>query len=283
MMLRVYVKLHRKGGGAGGETVSRVEPPEVVQPYYQDLLRRAEAQSYDPREQFPYSTVVPFAPETEAALSGITERALAGSPLVNAAQAQQQATIGGAYLDPYTNPAYQGVIDAVTADILPQSYRSFAGGGQFYGSPVESEAVARGLSRGLAPFAFGSYGQERALQEAAAGRAPGLAQADYGDLQALLGVGAAREGMAGQQLGEAISRFQYPQEEPRIRLGEYANLLFGATPQFDTRQQQMAQGGSPLAGALGGALSGAAGGAALGPWGALAGAVLGGVGGGLSA
>jgi hypothetical protein len=279
MIDRVYVKLHR-GGDAGGEQVSRVEPPEFVRPYYEDILRRGEDLSLDPREQFPYSTVVPYSPETEAALAGITERALGGSPLVNAAQAQQLGTIEGAYLDPFANPAYQSVIDAVTADVLPSAYRSYAGGGQHWGSPVESEAVARGLSRGLAPFAFGHYGQERGLQQAAAAGAPALAETDYRDLEALLGVGGAREQDAQRRLQEAIDRFHYPQEEPRIRLGEYANLIFGATPQFDARQQQIAQGGSPAAGALGGALSGAAAGTAIAPgWGTLAGAALGGVGG----
>lgn len=282
--MRIHVRIHRKGGGnEGGEQVTRVEPPDYIKPFYEDILQIGSNLSRDPREQFPYSTVVPYSPQTEAALSGIQERALSGSPLVEAAKAQQQQTIEGAYLDPVNNPAYQAVVDSVSSDVIPAAYTSYASGGQFFGSPVESEAVARGLSRGLAPFSFQHYGQERAFQEGAAQASPALGQTDYQDLQALLGVGAAREEQSGRELNEAIQRFNFEQEEPRIRLGDYAGLVFGTPVQFNTSAQATAQGGSPLAGALGGALSGAAGGAALGPYGALGGAILGGVAGGLSA
>lgn len=277
--MKIFVRIHR-GGGGGGETVQRVEPPKYVRPYYEDILDIGQELSRQPREQFPFSTVVPYSPETEAALTGITERALSGSPLTQAAQQQQLATIGGQYLDPMTNPAYQAVQESVAADIIPEAYTSYASGGQFFGSPVETEAVSRGLARGLAPFAFGDYGRERGLQQQASQFAPTLAETDYRDLQALAGVGAAREDLAGRELDEAIQRFQFPQEEQRIRLGDYAGLVFGTPVAFNQTGQQRAQRGNPIFGALGGGLGGAALGSQLLPGaGTLAGALLGGVGG----
>ena len=278
------------GGGAfggdkkGGTVTTETQVPDYLRPFYNDVLRVGQNVSRQPREYFPNSTVVPFSPETEAALAGTTARALGGSPLTNTAQQQQLATIQGGYLDPRSNPAYQSVVDSVTADVLPEAYKSYASGGQFFGSPVETEAVAKGLSRGLAPYTFDQYNRERALQQTSALSSPALAATDYQDLNALLGVGGTREDLNRAYLQEAIDRFNFAQEEPRTRLGEYANLVFGAPVGFNQTTQQTAKGGSVLGGAAGGALSGAATGTMIYPgWGTLIGAVLGGVGGAASA
>lgn len=172
---------------------------------------------------FPGATYVPFSPESEAALSGMTGRALAGSPVNRAAQGQVGGTLAGDYLAP-GNPYIQNVTDAVTSAVRPQVDSAFARGGR-YGSGLHAEALGRGITEGVAPYLFSAYESERGRQLGAAQLAPELAAQDYYDLSQLGQVGARREGLSEAQLADAIARYNYEQNRPAQALAQYAAFI----------------------------------------------------------
>lgn len=215
-----------KGGGDTSTTTT--EPWAAQQDYLERGFREAEQNVLDrPLSYFPESTVVPFAPESTAALGAQGSRAYQGSPLLGGAQGYTQDVLSGQYLSPESNPFLGGVADAVLSQVQPQVAGTFARAGRTGGSPLAAEALGRGVSRGIAPYLFGEYGRERGAMEAAAGRAPGLAREDYFDIGQLASVGARREAKAGESLSESINRWNFAQGEPANRIGQYSNLVGG--------------------------------------------------------
>jgi hypothetical protein len=223
------------GGGGQTQQTSQTTRPWPAQ-------EKALTTGYDlaktniadrPTEFFPGQTYAGFSPQTEAALGATEARATAGSGLLGGAQDYTGDVLGGQYLDPASNPFLAGVSDSVLSSIRPGVDSMFAGGGRA-GSPAHAEALGRGVSRGMAPYLFGEYGRERGMQEAAAGRAPGLAREDYYDPDRLAGVGAARETQEQRGINEDISRFEYGQNEPGSRATQYLQAIQGMPSFGDT-------------------------------------------------
>ena len=224
-------------GGPSGSSEQSNEPWSVAQPFLQRGYEEAERQILDrPTEFFPGSTVVPFAPETMMALGGQSNRAMMGSPLLPQSQGYTGDVLSGAYLSPENNPFLGGVTDAVLSQVQPQVAASFGMAGHGAGSPLASEALGRGVSRGMAPYLFGEYGRERGIQERAAERAPYLAREDYFDIGQLGAVGATREAQAQRELGDQIQRWEFAQQEPPRRTMDYLRAIQGiqAYPQITT-------------------------------------------------
>jgi hypothetical protein len=111
-----------------------------------------------------------------------------------------------------------------------------------------------------------------------AGLAPGLANQDYVDINALQGVGGQVEDLAGRQMEDQAARWDFNQNAPQINLDNYlqrlgmvaggaGNTTNATTPTYRNR----------TAGALGGAMGGAQLGSTFGPWGTGIGAIAGGL------
>lgn len=222
-------------------TVASNEPSDFIRPYLREGLDTAQDLFGTPRTMYEGSTVVPFAPQTEAGLTAIQERAEAGSPLVTGAQDLTAATMSGDFLSPDSNPYLASAMDAATRpmreafteDVMPQIGSAFSSAGR-YGSGMQARAQNRAAEDYLtslgdigAQMAYTNYAAERDRQIDASTAAPGMAQLDYLDPSRLIDVGAAREGMAGAELQEDIDRFNFAQDEPRIRLSEYMPLVTG--------------------------------------------------------
>ncbi len=228
----------------GGTTTSQTDtaPWSVQQPYLETGFQRAEQDVLNrPLEYFPGSTVVPYAPETEAALGAQTQRASQGSPLLSGAQDYTGDVLAGKYLDPSSNPFLAGVSDAVMSVVQPQVAGTFARAGRTGSSPGAAEALGRGVSRGMAPYLFGEYGRERGMMESAAGRAPGLAREDYYDIGQLRGVGAARELKSEETKADEVARWNFGQREPTDRIAQYMNLIQGNYGGTSTGSQTASQ------------------------------------------
>lgn len=121
---------------------------------------------------------------------------------------------------------------------------------------------------------FGNqFGRERNMMLGLTGASPGLAEADYGDIAKMEGLGLKEEANHQARINEAINRFNFGQNEYGQRLAEYNSLLQGTAGLGGASQTSMSGGGNPMMGALGGGLLGASILPALGP------AVLGGLGG----
>ncbi len=143
-------------------------------------------------EYYPQSTVSPTSKETEAAWKMGADRAMAGSPTLKAAEDYDTKILQGDFsaLNPLMNTAR----DTINAN------KSLSGR---YGSDVHDRAITEGLGTIMAN-----------AQGAAAGRAPGLAQAGYLDSNALGGIGSQIEGQAQRQINADVDRFNFTQEEP---------------------------------------------------------------------
>ena len=199
---------HKSTGGGSSTTTTTSEPWEEQKPFLKTGFQKAGEDVLNrPLSYFPDSTVVPFAPETTAALGAQSTRALQGSPVLGAAQDYTQGLL--------TDPGSSPIFDAVMSSVRPGVDSSFARAGRG-GSPLHSEALGRGVARGMAPF-----------MESAAGRAPGLAREDYFDIDKFRDVGVAREGKAEEGLAEQIARHNFAQSEPTDRLRQYMSLIQG--------------------------------------------------------
>lgn len=245
------------GGGGGGQTntVQKADPWAGQQPYLSDVMQQANNLYYTtPTQYYDGQTYAPLSDQTETALQMQEQRALAGSPLVRSAQDQLTATMRGDYMTPDSNPYLQGQMDRVTANVLPQVNARFAASGRS-DSGLAARAAAEGLADAQGGLLMQNYNAERGRQIQGMMFAPSLAKEDYTDAARLAEVGAAREDYTQQGINDAIARFNFQQQEPWQRLGQYSNMVqghYGGTTETSTPQARRSIG----AGLLGGAATG---------------------------
>lgn len=228
------------GGGrpAGNTTtIQSNEPWAGVQPYLSDLFGKAQ------------NTFQGSNPQSAPTLQGqglLYQRALNGNPLNQAAQQQNLATIRGDYTNLATNPAAQNAMDMARSQINSQ-FR-----GDNFGNSAHQEWLGRGLMSAASPF----YEAERQRQQAATAMAPGLANQDYTDPNALIALG------------------QQQTQAPWDQLFNYQRAISGQGGGTSTTQQPYFNNGLGALGVGGGALGGFLMG---GPMGAMIGGSLGGL------
>ena len=306
---------HFKSSG-GGTTSTKVELPAYVEPYAKQLMERSAALSNQEVPQYGGQTYAGLNDAQNQAIQGIINRANAGSPLVSTAQGAVQNIAGGggqfqsgqnAYMgeNPYLDAAIAkqtgDIADAYARGTGAQTMAQFRNAGAFGGSAQAEQTAAQNktladsianasnqarmqnyqqsaqlaenaLNRDAANF---WQGQSNQLQ--AAGMAPGLANQDYANLQAMLSAGGLQQSDTQNQLNDAYTRWQNLVNAPYQQLETLSNGIMGATgggvarTQIGSNPYQRSSG----AGAIGGALSGAAAGSMFGPWGAAIGGGLG--------
>lgn len=232
---------------------------EVAWQHNRDVLR-------NPRTFYPGQTYAGFSPQTEQALNLTEQRALAGSPVQQSANQELMRTLNGDYL--HGGSGFNAAYQAAANKIIPQVESKFALGGR-YGSGLAREAETSALADAFAS----QYQNERQNQLRSMMFAPEAASADYRDMQALAGVGSAREGQAQSGIDEAMARHDFKDLELRDRIAAFLGPVSG---NYGNSQLTTGFKGNKGAGMLGSALSGAGVGASVGgPWGALAGGILG--------
>jgi hypothetical protein len=161
------------------------------------------------------------------------ERAIGGSPLLRAGQAEQLATIEGRGVNPFLGGALEQANrlagEQYTRNI--QALQSKASSAGRYGSAAmgqqtgtAQDVFARALAEQGGQLAYSSAEAERQRQIAASQAAPQMAAADFADLQRLLQVGQAREGFQ----REAIQGRLAAQDIPLQRLARAAQVTYGA-------------------------------------------------------
>lgn len=282
------------GGGGGGQppaqTVQKTSPPDYAIPYYEQAAKAAQSlytgagPSY-----FPRSTTVPMSAATTQGLGSIENLATQGGVLTPAARNELLGTIQGRGVNPFLGQAVQAatapIYDTFKQETIPQLQSIFArtggtgGSAEGFGAERAATALGRGLAEKSGELAYRSAEQERQNQLNALNLAPTLDAARFADAQALLGVGAAREGQSQAELQSEIDKYNYEQNLPALRLNQYIAQLGGAAPGGTVMTNTYAKKGSPIMGALGGAAMGASAGSVFGPWGAGVGGALGGLGG----
>jgi hypothetical protein len=180
------------------------------------------------------------------------ERAMAGSPLTGAAQAETLATIQGRGVNPFLAGALEGVNRQAGVDYtnVIQDLNSRTASAGRYGSAAQGQQTgqaqdifARNIAEAGNRMAFQAAEAERARQMAAVGAAPQMAQADYADIQRLLSVGGAKEAQGAAELQDAMNRFNFQQNLPQAKLSQYANLYSSAPQGSQTVQTATPTGG----------------------------------------
>ena len=235
-----YFTFYKGGGGGGGSSETKNQLDPTIRPFVEYGLNEAKGlYQTDTPQYYGGQTYISPSAQTQAALQSAQNRALAGNPLLPAAQQQQQDVISGAYLqnNPYFEQALAGAAQGATTNYMDaikaaQGNASMAGR---YGSGVSADIqnrAANTLSQTLAnkygELAYQNYGAERARQEAAAMGAPALANADYADIQQLLNVGKTTEDYQKTALQADIDRFNFEQNKPYQKLSAYLGAAYGA-------------------------------------------------------
>lgn len=230
------------GGGGGGSQTQKTsqELDPTVRPFVEYGLQEAK-QLYktDTPQYYPYQTFVSPSQQTQSALQAAQQRALAGSPLVPAAQQQQLATIRGQNLglNPFFSQALQGAAGVATTQFQDalKGIASQASQAGRYGSgamqDLQSRAstnLAKELTSRAGELAYQNYAAERAAQERAISTAPQMAAADYQDIQQLLNVGQTAEDYQRQALESDIARYEFGQNLPYTKLQSYLSAAYGA-------------------------------------------------------
>lgn len=247
-----------KGGDSGGSTtIQKADPWSGVQPYITDYLQLGQQTTRNPFQFYNGDTVAGFSPEQEAGFSLATQRALAGSPTLNAANQNITSTLQGNYLSPDSNPYLRANVDRALGDVQTRVNSQF--NNPNFGGSAHQELLTRNLADTASQMYGQNYSQERQNQLNAAGQAIPLAGADYLDAQALQGVGAQRQGLANQYLGNAANAFQGAANFPYEQLARYGDVIragqgVGGTTTSTTTAQD--SGGSDLGGLLGLGLAG---------------------------
>lgn len=247
-----------KGGGgkSSGTSTTTIDP--MLRPYVTYGLSEAQKlyQSNNP-SYYPGQTYVSPSATTQSALQAQQTRALAGNPLLPAAQQQQQNVISGQYLanNPYFNQALAGAGQAATQQYFDAINAAQSGASQAgrYGSGAQENlfnragtTLANTLASKAGELAYTNYAAERARQEAAAAGAPQLAAADYGDIAQLAQVGQTQEGYQQAALEDAINRFNFEQNLPQNKLNQFLTQVYGAPQGSQTTQTQKTSGGGKI-------------------------------------
>ena len=220
-----------KGGGQTRTVTQTTGAPEYAQPFIEYGLSEAKRLYGEQPQYYPEQTTVGYSPETEMALQSARQKAITGSPFIQATQDVVMQNLMGT--NPLQSAAFRPVVEQI------QGQASKAGR---YGSGYQQAAVAQAL----APMALRA-------QEAAISQAPAARQFGFADIQTLGEVGAARETQAQADLAADIQRFQFEQAQPLTSLANYMAAVQGGTV---GEQQVTPVYRQPIASALGGALGG---------------------------
>jgi hypothetical protein len=232
-------------GGGGGRQESKTEIGPEFKPFITYSLGEAR-RLYESMPQAP-ETLAPEQSEfSKLAIAKAAERAQAGSPLLEAGQAEQLATIQGRGVNPFLSGALEQANrlsgEQYTKNI--QNLQSQAASMGRYGSAAQGQqqmnaqdVFARALAEQGGQLAYESAEAERARQMAAAQAAPQMAAADYADIQRLLQAGQATEGYSLQDIQGKLAAANIPLE----RLQRAANVFYGAP--LETKTTSTPQGG----------------------------------------
>lgn len=220
-------------GGGGNQTTKQTSTPwEGQQPYLEDLFQQAQGlYQGGPQQYYPGQTVAPFSPQTMMAMDMMTNRAMSGSPQMDAMGGYLNSQLGQQNFNPFDiagmNAGMMGGGSGGFGESQPGSLPSSAG--------AQLSQTASGQYLGSNPYLDQMY-------DTAAGRAgeafneqvmPGIA-AQFG------AGGRTGSGIHQQVAGNAARQFG------RDLQGMAADIYAPAYESERNRQIQAAQGGGQL-------------------------------------
>lgn len=272
-------------------TTTTSAPPAYIAPFLRDAAQSAFSQF-----QGGGTPIIGFGQDTQRALNMARDRAIAGSPITNAANNFTLDTLNGSFMgqnpgaaatNPFAfenneNPFLREMFGQGAQAITNQVQSDFGRAGrnvrgadaagvaagrlgdfasQLFGGAFENEANRRfNAAEANLGRQFQAFENERQRQQDLVPLAPLLAQQDFADISQLANVGAIED-----ELQQA--RANAPSQNLNQLIGQLASLSGG----FGTTTSQVPYERNRLAGALGGATAGSI----FGPFGMLGGAILG--------
>ena len=244
------------GGSGGGtqttSTIQKSDPWDEQKPFLEFGFEEAKNQYQDAGPSFfGGQTYAGMTPQQELALQAGEARAMGGSAQNPAAQGLNLETLQGDFLQ--NNPNFSAMMDVVEGDVRQRVDPRFAQGRR-YGSGLHAQQTAKELASAGSQLAYQNFGDERARQEAAIGRAGGLAQQDYQDIGQLMGVGQTRQAYDQAGIDENVQRHNFEQQLAANKLAQYQGLIGGTYGGTSTTSQTTpVSGGNPFMQGLGGA------------------------------
>lgn len=244
-------------------TTQTKEMPEWAQPYAKDLLTRSGDLS---NQQLPVYTGPRSADMNQYQTAGmdmVKNRALNGSPEMQAGSQSLTSTLNGSMLN--GNPYLQSQIDQASGDVTrnfqnatKSTDANFGRSGAFGGSAWQQEQqnnareLATGLGNVSSNMRFQNYGMERGNQMQAMGMAPIYGNQAYQDAAQLAGIGNQQYAYDQQKLGDARSIWEEQMQSPYKQLDVLANGIAGAVGSGG-KISQTGPGANPWATGVGGA------------------------------
>lgn len=240
------------GGSSGGgsdKTTQTTSPWTHQVPYLRYGMDEAARlyQTQGPK-YYPGSTVAGFSNDQKQAFDLGKARAMGGNATMHASENYANDVLSGKYLnsDPYSDNVYQNI----QSKVMPSVNSQFMGSGR-YGSNLQTDTATRALTESYAPYASQQYQQGLNRMDWAAGMAPTYAAEDWNNINALESIGAQKQGLAQNELNDAINRWDYYQRLPYDKLGQFLNniggnyggTVIGKTPSNQPSTGQMVAGG----------------------------------------
>jgi hypothetical protein len=175
-------------------------------------------------QYYPGSTVAGFSPTQQQAQQLGTQRALGGNASMRQAEGVNSDFMSGKYLNsnPYSDQVYQNI----QSKVLPSVNSQFMGSGR-YGSNLQTDTATRALTEAYSPYASQQYQSGLDRMGQAASMAPTFAANDWTDINALSNIGGQQQQLGQQELNDAAARWDYYQQLPYNKLGQYQNNIGG--------------------------------------------------------
>ncbi len=213
-------------------TTSNSEPPAFVQPYSEEFLQRSADLSQDPWATIPGAErVAGLSPAETLGIDMGTQRATLGSPLNAQAGATLSDMMGGngAAFSDLTNrrvgSAQAGIVDQFNMNVAPSTSAAFNRSNTL-GSTGNQELEASNrysLARAMGETedSIRSNALNQGMQ--AAQIAPGIANQDYTDIQALMQFGGQERGIQQAMNDAEFAKFLDVRDDPLRRLNTLAS------------------------------------------------------------
>lgn len=242
------------------------QPLPWVTPYAQDHLARTQEVVNQPYQQSPGSYVAPNQYLAQG-WSATANRAMQGSPVMGAANANAQKTLEGGYLNanPYLDQTIANAQGDLTSawnqvqkpawDTAMQQSGSYGNSGVAQANGYAADSLQKNLGRISTDMRGNAYNQERGYQQQMTGMAPALAQNDYFDSNQLLGVANQAQGYLQGAQNQNQQWFDEAKQYPRDQLDLYGRAINGTSGGTSTQTQPDPSKASQV---VGGALTGAA-------------------------
>lgn len=216
------------GGSSGNDTTkqtTKTDPWGPQAPYLKygmDEATRLYQQSGP--QYYPGSTVAGFSPTQQQAQQMGASRAMNGNAGMKMSEAMNNDFMSGKYLN--SNPYNDQVFQNIQSKVLPSVNSQFMNSGR-YGSDSHAGTMTTDLTNAYAPYASQQYQQGLDRMQQAGQNAFGYAANDWTDINALSNIGGQQQQLGQQELNDAVARWQYYQQLPYDKLGQYMNNIGG--------------------------------------------------------